>query len=339
MIVRGRALPPVPRSPEGTTADSLGSLVYTSGSTGTPKGAMYTERLVRQFWVDFVPGQGVRPSIVLNYLPLSHMMGRGVLFGRLAKGGLACFAASGDLSTLFEDIPLFRPTEFVMVPRICDMLFQRYRSELARRNDAGTAGDAAEHAERVQEELRETVLGGRLLWAVSASAPLSAETTACVEKCLHVRLLNGYGSTEAGIVSLDGRVVSLPVTDHKLADVPELGYFQSDSSHPRGELLVTSDRLFSGYRLLIWPPPASTRRDGPAPKPAGRRRCRRCRPQGQEPQPPSREQLPRSQAASEPAGRGAAARRRDRTARMITTAGIRRSLTRTPPDHNPTDGG
>ncbi|WP_206505530.1 carboxylic acid reductase [Streptomyces chrestomyceticus] len=259
VIERGRALPPLPRCPEGTTPDTLSSLIYTSGSTGTPKGAMYTERLVRQFWVDFVPAQEVRPSIVLNYMPLSHMMGRGVLFGTLAKGGIAYFVASSDLSTLFEDLSLTRPTEFMMVPRISDMLFQRYQDELARRSGTGAEAEAAgatadqtEHEQEglqaeLQKELREKTLGGRLLWAVSASAPLSAEMTAFVENCLHVKLLNGYGSTEAGIVSLDGRVLRPPVTDHKLADVPELGYFQTDSPHPRGELLIKSDRLFSGY--------------------------------------------------------------------------------------------
>ncbi|MFF8786043.1 carboxylic acid reductase [Streptomyces sp. NPDC015125] len=247
IIERGRSLPPAPRSPEGSTAEALSTLIYTSGSTGTPKGAMYTERLVRQFWVDFVPDQETRPSIVLNYMPLSHMIGRGVLFGTLAKGGIAYFVASSDLSTLFEDLSLVRPTEFIMVPRISDMLFQRYQNELTRRNDVGAGGDAAEQADRVKEELREKTLGGRLLWAVSASAPLSAEMTAFVESCLHVRMLDGYGSTEAGVVSLDGRVLRPPVTDHKLADVPELGYFRTDSPHPRGELLIKSDRLVSGY--------------------------------------------------------------------------------------------
>ncbi|MFE4016249.1 carboxylic acid reductase [Streptomyces sp. NPDC059101] len=245
VIERGRTLPPVPRSPERSTADALSTLIYTSGSTGTPKGAMYTERLVRQFWVDFVPDQEMRPAIVLNYMPLSHMVGRGVLFGTLAKGGTAHFVASSDLSTLLEDLSLVRPTEFLMVPRICDMLFQRYQRELTRRHEEG--GDAAEQADRVKEELREKVLGGRLLWAVNASAPLSAEMTAFVESCLHVRMLDGYGSTEAGLVSLDGRVLRPPVTDHKLADVPELGYFRTDSPHPRGELLIKSDRLVAGY--------------------------------------------------------------------------------------------
>ncbi|MEX2984267.1 carboxylic acid reductase [Streptomyces sp. C36] len=245
VVDRGRALPSLPRVPDGSAADALSALIYTSGSTGTPKGAMYTERLVRQFWVDFVPGQAVRPSIVLNYLPLSHMMGRGVLFGTLAKGGLACFTASSDLSTLFEDLSLVRPTEFVMVPRISDMLFQHYRAELSHRT--GTDGDAAEPAEQVMEELREKVMGGRLLWALSASAPPSPETTAFIEDCFHVRLLDGYGSTEGGVVSLDGRVLRPPVTDHRLADVPELGYFGTDSPYPRGELLIRSDRLVPGY--------------------------------------------------------------------------------------------
>ncbi|MES9559035.1 MULTISPECIES: AMP-binding protein [unclassified Streptomyces] len=87
VIDRGRTLPSLPQVPDGSSADALSALIYTSGSTGLPKGAMHTERLVRQFWVDFVPGQGIRPSIALNYLPLSHMMGRGMLFGTLAKRG------------------------------------------------------------------------------------------------------------------------------------------------------------------------------------------------------------------------------------------------------------
>ncbi|MBY8889043.1 thioester reductase domain-containing protein [Streptomyces sp. PTM05] len=250
-IERGRTLPPAPRSPEGPAADvdALSALIYTSGSTGTPKGAMYSQRLATRFWVDVVPDQETRPSIALNYMPLSHMVGRGVLFGTLAKGGIACFVASSDLSTLFEDLSLVRPTEFLMVPRICDMLFQRYQNELTRRTEAegDAGGDAAERAGRVKEELRDRTLGGRLLWAANASAPLSAEMTAFAESCLRVRMFDGYGSTEAGIVLLDGRVLRPPVTDYKLADVPELGYFGTDSPHPRGELLVKSDRLVSGY--------------------------------------------------------------------------------------------
>ena len=37
------------------------------------------------------------------------------------------------------------------------------------------------------------------------------------------------------------------MTDFKLVDVPELGYFGTDRPYPRGELLIKSATLFHGY--------------------------------------------------------------------------------------------
>ena len=62
-----------------------------------------------------------------------------------------------------------------------------------------------------------------------------------------MHLLEGYGSTEAGAVFVDGMIRRPPVIDYKLVDVPELGYFGTDVPHPRGELLVKSEQLFPGY--------------------------------------------------------------------------------------------
>jgi len=53
-----------------------------------------------------------------------------------------------------------------------------------------------------------------------------------------MHLVESYGSTEAGPILIDGRVRRPPVTDLKLADVPDRGYFHTDRPHPRGELLV-----------------------------------------------------------------------------------------------------
>ena len=62
-----------------------------------------------------------------------------------------------------------------------------------------------------------------------------------------MHLLDGYGSTEAGAVFVDGQVRRPPVIDYKLVDVPDLGYFRTDRPHPRGELLVKTEHLFPGY--------------------------------------------------------------------------------------------
>ncbi len=82
---------------------------------------------------------------------------------------------------------------------------------------------------------------------MTGSAPLSSEMKTFVEDLLDMHLVDGYGSTEAGAVFVDGLVQRPPVIDYKLADVPELGYFATDRPHPRGELLVNSETLFPGY--------------------------------------------------------------------------------------------
>ena len=190
----------------GDDDDTLALLVYTSGSTG---------------------------ALTLSFLPMSHVMGRGVLYGTLASGGTAYFAARSDLSTFLEDLALVRPTQMNFVPRIWDMLYQEYLSQ----TDRGASG----------AELRQRLLGDRFVSAMTGSAPISPELKAWVEEFLDMHLTEGYGSTEAGAVFVDGVIRRPPVLDYKLVDVPELGYFGSDVPHPRGELLIKSEQLFPGY--------------------------------------------------------------------------------------------
>ena len=128
VLARGNALPVAAGARPGDD-DALALLIYTSGSTGAPKGAMYPRSMVANIVAPVQHGGvGQRrrvPSITLNFMPMSHVMGRGILYGTLGSGGTAYFAAKSDLSTFFEDLALVRPTELSFVPRIWDMLFQR----------------------------------------------------------------------------------------------------------------------------------------------------------------------------------------------------------------------
>ncbi|MFB6877485.1 carboxylic acid reductase [Streptomyces sp. NPDC056323] len=242
LIERGAGLPPAPLFTAEAGDDPLALLIYTSGSTGTPKGAMYTQRLVGTAWYGFSYGAADGPPISILYMPQSHLAGRYALMGSLVRGGVGYFTARSDLSTLFEDIALIRPTELTMVPRLCDMLFQQYQGELGRR-----AGEPGDIETSVRADLRENLLGGRVAKAFCGTAPLSAEVAAFVESCLDLHLYTGYGSTEAGGVLLDTVVQRPPVIDYKLADVPELGYFRTDLPHPRGELLLRTENIIPGY--------------------------------------------------------------------------------------------
>jgi fatty acid CoA ligase FadD9 len=248
LLDRGRRLPAV-RPFMSEDDDPLALLIYTSGSTGTPKGAMYPESLVANSWrrsaMAMWGNEGVTPSITLNFMPMSHMMGRGILYATLGAGGTGYFVARSDLSTFLEDLALVRPTQLSFVPRIWDMIFAEFQSEVDRRSTG--------HADRwavetdVLADMRQNLLGGRFISAMTGSAPISSEMKAFVESLLDVHLTDGYGSTEAGAVFVDGQVQRPPVIDYKLVDVPELGYFRTDRPHPRGELLVKSETLFPGY--------------------------------------------------------------------------------------------
>ncbi|WP_063058439.1 carboxylic acid reductase [Nocardia sienata] len=248
VIARGAELPP-PQVPPPAEPDPLALLIYTSGSTGAPKGAMITEhRLAGQWRAASSEHWGQRatePAIALGFMPMSHIMGRAILYMTLARGGTVYFAAKSDLSTLLEDLALVRPTQLAFVPRIWEMLFQRFRGEVQRR--AGGSADTATLEQEVLTDLRENLLGGRFFSATTGSAPISRELRTWVETLLDFHLVDGYGSTEAGTIAVDGRVRRPPVLDYELIDVPELGYFHTDRPHPRGELVIRSQALIPGY--------------------------------------------------------------------------------------------
>jgi fatty acid CoA ligase FadD9 len=243
VVGRGEALPPPPLYVPAPDEDPLAWLFYTSGSTGTPKGAMFTQKLVIGTWMH----AHSMPAITLSFMPMSHLVGNGYMLMALGNGGTSYCSPKSDLSTLFEDLPLARPTMASLVPRVCEMFYQRYLREVDRRLAAGADETTVE--DEVKREMRETLLGGRLLSVGCGSAALAPEIYAFMESMLGMHMPIGYSSTEiaGGTVLVDGKIQRPPVIGYKLVDVPELGYFRTDKPYPRGELLVKSDRFMAGY--------------------------------------------------------------------------------------------
>lgn len=231
----------------GADPDQLALLIYTSGSTGTPKGAMYSHDAVvrllrdgfgfRHLEDEFSKARAGAPWVTLNFMPLSHVMGRSTLSQTLGNGGTAYFTAHSDLSGFLDDLAAVHPNRLHFVPRVWELIYQEY---LARRGQG--IDDAT-----VLRELRERCFGDQNVQAVTGSAPVSTEVHEFVERLIDAPLVEGYGSTEAGGVLVDGRIVRPMVVDYKLADVPELGYTTADLPHPRGELLVKTTDMFGGY--------------------------------------------------------------------------------------------
>lgn len=241
MRARGETLPAAPLFAEPNTDQRMSAIYYTSGSTGLPKGAMITERMIKMAWNFVSP----IPLIQVNYLPLNHTMGRANLFAALSSGGICHFTAKSDLSELFDDIRMARPTLLSFVPRVCEMVYQHYQVELERRTPG--VADSAALKQELYAEIRDNLLGGRVMSCIFASAALAPELGEFMQSCLGFPLDDNYGATEVGGVLRNNRVQRPPVLDYKLDDVPELGYFKTDKPHPRGELLVKTRNVMLGY--------------------------------------------------------------------------------------------
>jgi len=233
--------------------DPLMTLMYTSGSTGTPKGAMITESLLNEQWhsgffarlLELVPDF---PMITVNYMPLNHAAGRGSLHHSLVGGGTTYFVAKSDMSTLFDDIRLARPTSLLLVPRVAGMVYQHFQGEVVRRAAAVTTEHEREAiAERIMAEMRSSFLGDRILLAITGSAPTPPDVVDFLRRCFDIPVIDGYGSTEAGPLTFDNRIDPGVRLEWKLVDVPELGYRTTDEPHPRGLLRVKSRFLVPGY--------------------------------------------------------------------------------------------
>ncbi|MDR2858461.1 MAG: thioester reductase domain-containing protein [Novosphingobium sp.] len=242
VVARGAALPRIPAH-VSDEPDPLVWLFYTSGTTGTPKGAMYTEETVRNTFLYHAE----KPGITLSFMPMSHAVGYGYLYLALANGGCSYCSPKSDLSTLFDDLALVRPTMSSLVPRVCEMLYQHYLGEVDRRLAAGENEAEAQHA--VKLDMRENLLGGRLLSVGCGSAVLSPEVHQFMLSMLGVHMAIGYSSTEmaTATVTVDGKIQRPPVIDYRLEDVPELGYFTTDKPYPRGEFLVKIPKFMAGY--------------------------------------------------------------------------------------------
>ncbi|GFG54553.1 oxidoreductase [Mycolicibacterium agri] len=244
VVEQGTGQPTEPPFTAGSD-DRLAMILYTSGSTGTPKGAMLTERTVKMlFTSEFIPRTG-HAVFNVNFMPLNHVGGRLPIASAFKAGGTSYFVAESDLSTLFEDWALVRPTDMALVPRVIDMLFQRYRSSVDRILAEGATEAKAEAS--AAAELREHVLGGRVLGGFVSTAPLAAEMKRFIDSVLQVHITDAYGTTEVGGVMADGVISRPPVIDYKLVDVPELGYFHTDKPYPRGELRVKTTMVMPGY--------------------------------------------------------------------------------------------
>ncbi|KNE70505.1 hypothetical protein AMAG_14629 [Allomyces macrogynus ATCC 38327] len=252
------------------TPEDLCTICYTSGTTGNPKGAMLTHGNMAA--TNMLGYHGLvygRDDTHLSYLPLSHIFERAVVAMAMAGGSKIAFYR-GDVTLLVEDIVASQPTAFISVPRLLNRIHAKLRAgtvdapgvkgALFRRAYAAKiaqleSGGGYEHGfwDRLLFSKVKQVLGGKLRFVVSGSAPLHRDVMQFLRVALCCEVLEGFGQTENAAVcsvQLMGEhvpaQVGVPIAscEVKLVDVAEMGYFAKEN---RGEICIRGYNVFKGY--------------------------------------------------------------------------------------------
>ena len=244
----------------------LACIIYTSGTGGTPKGVMLSHRAILCNCVGafhLLSELGLEDEIFLSFLPLSHSYEHscGLMFPTFI--GAQIYYAEG-IDKLASNLVEVKPTLMTSVPRLYEMMRLRILDGVKRSGgikakllmlalDLGTeryekSGRLPFHKILVDKLLDILVrnkvrarFGGRLKAMVSGGAPLNLKVGVFFT-ALGLRLLQGYGQTEAGPV-----ISCNPSKKIKLDTVGPALHSVEVKIAEDGEILVKGPLLMNGY--------------------------------------------------------------------------------------------
>lgn len=229
--------------------DSLFEVVFTSGTTADPKGVLLTHGNILATIEAFSALIVQRHQRAVSILPLSHLFEQApLLFYATSIGAEVLYVRSRNPRVIFESLREMRVTVMVLTPQILELFWTALTREIEKQGQSARFERARSIARRLPYRLRRLIfrrihqqLGGELRVMVSAGAYLPPELQAAWED-LGVVVIQGYGSTECGIVTANDE------WHHPAGVVGRVRKPSRVKLHPEtSEILVKGPNVSAGY--------------------------------------------------------------------------------------------
>ncbi len=246
-------------------AKDIATLIYTSGSTGKPKGVVLTHanfvETTRNAAV--VMSEVVNPnSSTLLFITTAHIFAR--FISVLSIHGGVKVGHQPDTKLLLPSLATFRPTFLLAVPRVFEKVYNSSEQKaeaggkgkiFRKAADVAIAHSKALDAGHVPLGLKlqfalfdrlvlskiRTAMGGRVVYAVSGSAPLGPRL-GHFYRSLGLRILEGYGLTETTAPATVNLTTKFKIGTTGPA-LPGVGLKIAED----GEIWVKGVNVFDGY--------------------------------------------------------------------------------------------
>lgn len=216
--------------------------MFTSGSTGMPKGTVSTYDRWNKFIITLY-GMSF-PLVRLSFLPLSHSTERQLMFLTICFGGKAAIH-SGDMSKIFEEHQLVNPTMVSAPPKLYDQIYKIYQSSIILMKENNPTMPMEEIEMHCKQYIK-TILGNSIQILIIGGACSSKKVKEFIENTFELLLYDGYGSSEAGGIAVDGRILNSTLI--KIKECPDLDLkSEPEKGIQRGELWVKTDVTINGY--------------------------------------------------------------------------------------------
>ncbi len=226
LLRQGEANPVAARIPQ---PDEIAGFIYTSGTTGNPKGVLLSHGNIASNISAVLETFSFDPEDrSLAFLPWAHSYGQTCeVHGMLAMG--ASVAINDNVARLVENLAEVKPTILFAVPRVFNRIYDVVQRQIQdkpafirslffsgiRAASRRAAGQPVGVFSSVGYSLADSLIfskvrekfGGRLKYAVSASASLGHEVAEFID-ALGIPVYEGYGLTETSPIvtaNLPGR--------------------------------------------------------------------------------------------------------------------------------------